>query len=125
MIAYYLGVKTLEDAVAALERLSFVKVLDPSALTIEITGIDRITVLCAPASEDKDFAKGVIVFVGGELTPSESQEVESLEGLADKTVTLMAEEFVVRTMVEFQKSGNSGTHVLLGQARDNAKGERP
>ena len=72
MNVYYLGVKTYEDAAAALQRLSFVRVLDPSTGTIEITGIDRIKIACAPASEDKDLGKGVVVFVAGKLTPSES-----------------------------------------------------
>lgn len=118
MIAhYYLGVKTLEDAAAALERLSFVRVLDPSTMTLEITGIDRIGVVAAPASVDGDLAKGIALAVFGDLTASECQEVESLAGLADEAVTIMVRDLAARNMVALSKGGYGGVHVVLERPR--------
>ena len=114
---YYLGVKTLEDAAAALQRLSFITVLDPSAMTLEITGIDRIGVAAAPASVDGDLAKGVALAVFGDLTASECQEVESLAGLADEAVTLMVRDVCARSMAELSKGGYGGVHVVLERPR--------
>jgi hypothetical protein len=55
---YYLGVKTIPDAVDAIGQLSFIKVLDKAAARVQSL-TNRITLVVGPASAYDDLSKGV------------------------------------------------------------------
>lgn len=75
---YYLVVKAIQDAAKAIDTLSFMKVIDPSILSVQITNIDRINLTVGPASKDDDFSKGVMIYIGGRFTPDEMKEIEGM-----------------------------------------------
>lgn len=112
---YYLGVKTIQDAANAIDELSFMKVLDKSALQVQITNTDRIKLSVGPASKDNDLSKGLMIYIGGSFTSSEMEEINSLSKLADKSVTTMVAEFVARQAAAMQSKGISATHMIWGQ----------
>ena len=62
---YYLGVKTIQDAANALNKLSFMKIIDASTLTVEVANSDRIVFRAGPASKDDDLSKGLMLWIGG------------------------------------------------------------
>lgn len=111
---YYLVVKAIQDAAKAIDTLSFMKVIDPSILSVQITNIDRINLTVGPASKDDDFSKGVMIYIGGRFTPDEMKEIEGMSKHADKSVTRMVAKFVAKQAVSFQNQDKSATHMLLG-----------
>lgn len=112
---YYLGVKTIPDAVNALKNLSFLKVLNASTLEVQVFHSDRMNYVTGPASKDNDLSKGLMIWIGGALTDTECQEIEKLSSHADKTVTDMVSEYVARQIILFNSKGISATHFILGQ----------
>jgi hypothetical protein len=111
---YFLGVKTVEDAANALDELTFVKILDRSTLHMRLNNIDRMKIMVAPASEDNDLAKGVMIWIGGGFTTSEMSEIENLGRLADMSVTALATTFVAKHVIARQRAGMATTQMILG-----------
>jgi hypothetical protein len=112
---YYLGVMSIQDAASAVDELSFMKVLDPSTMKVQITNMDRIQLAVGPASSDNDFSKGVMITIGGRFTSAEMNEIEGLGRLADTSVTNLVTEFVAKQAKQMVAQGLPGTHMILGQ----------
>jgi hypothetical protein len=112
---YYLGVKTIQNAADALDKLTFIEVLNRSTLQIYNKHYDRTTVTVGPASKDDDLSKGLMIVIGGSFTSDEMTEIKNLSKLADKSVTTMVAEYIARQAVALQSQGKGTTHMILGQ----------
>jgi hypothetical protein len=110
---YYLGVKTIPDAVDAIGKLSFMKVLDKAAVKVQSL-TNRITLAVGPASADDDLSKGLMIYIGGSFTPEEMKEMDNLSVLADKAVTLLVAQYAAKQMIALQSQGKFATHKILG-----------
>ena len=111
---YYLGVKSLQDAQYAIDKLS-------TGIHSQIQSKGRIKMTVGPASADNDMTKGVMIWIGGEFTQEEIAEIGNLSGLADKSVTDLIMAFVAKQAVNMRNQGLSSSHTILGQEEKKTK----
>lgn len=116
-MAYYLGVKTVPDSAAALDKLSFVKILDKRTLHMQVQNVDRINVAVVPLSGSDDLSQGLVICIEGMFTDGEMKEIEGLSELEAASLSAAVTKFVAKMMVARQKEGIFVTQRILGKAK--------